>query len=398
LAITDFFTNLFKKPEKRDFISAMSAISRGASSGIAVDKNTALTFTAVWSAVRLLSESISILPINIYQREKNGDKTLALNNPSYYLLHNEPNNYMSSVTFFEKIMMDLCLSGNSYVHIVRSPRGLVQALIPLNAQDIKVKINEGQIFYHNENSDVVLDDYDILHFKGICDSSGLLGLSPITQNANAIGWGMALEEYGSKYFTNSAKLSGVLETDRALSEEAIERLRNSFSNTYNQLKNAQSTAILEEGLSFKPITISPEQSQFLASRIFSITEIARMFNIPTFMLQEHSKSSFNNIESLSQSYVTYTLMPYIRRMESEMNRKLFKTNEKGKIFVEWNVNGLLRGNIKDRNDSYKTGINNGYMTINEIRRKENMNSIPDGDSHYMPLNMTTIDKLGEDAS
>ena len=370
----------------------MSSISRSANSGMSVSKSSALTFTAVWSAVRLLSESISILPINIFQREANGDKSLALNNPSYSLLHNEPNNYMSSVAFFEKIMMDLCLSGNSYVHIVRSPRGIVQALIPLNASDISVKINEGQIFYHNRSSDIVLDDSDILHFKGV-SQDGILGLSPITQNANAIGWGMALEEYGSKYFTNSAKLSGVLETDRALSEEAIERLRNSFSNTYNKLQNAQSTAILEEGLSFKPITISPEQSQFLASRIFSITEIARMFNIPTFMLQEHSKSSFNNIESLSQSYVTYTLMPYIRRMESEMNRKLFKTNEKGKLFVEWNVNGLLRGNIKDRTDAYKTGINNGYMTINEVRRKENLNSVADGDELYLPLNITKIQNL-----
>ena len=392
MAITDFFTNLFKKKEKRDFISAMSAISRGANSGVSVDKNTALTFTAVWSAVRLLSESISILPVNVYDRQPNGDKNLAPKNAVYNLVHNEPNNYMSSVAFFEKVMMDLCLSGNSYVHIVRNGGGTPQELLPLNAQDINVKINDGQIFYHNKNSDIVLDDYDVLHFKGV-SQDGIMGLSPITQNANAIGWGLALEEYGSKYFTNSAKLSGVLETDRALSEEAISRLRTSFSNTYNQLQNAQSTAILEEGLSFKPITISPEQSQFLASRIFSITEIARMFNIPTFMLQEHSKSSFNNIESLSQSYVTYTLMPYIRRMESEMNRKLFKTNEKGKLFVEWNVNGLLRGNIKDRTDAYKTGINNGYLTINEIRRKENLNSVADGDELYLPLNITKIQNL-----
>ena len=374
----------------------MSA-GRGSSSGISVSKTSALTFTAVWSAVRLLSESISILPINVYEREKNGDKSLAINNPSYNLVHNEPNNYMSSVTFFEKIMMDLCLSGNSFVRIVRNGGGTPEALLPLNAQDVKVKMSDGQIFYHNNNSNNIYDDYDVLHFKGV-SQDGILGLSPITQNANAIGWGMALEDYGNKYFTNSAKLSGVLETDRALSEQAIERLKNSFSNTYNQLKNAQSTAILEEGLSFKPITISPEQSQFLASRVFSITEVARMFNIPTFMLQEHSKSSFNNIESLSQSYVTYTLMPYIRRMESEMNRKLFKTNEKGRVFVEWNVNGLLRGNIKDRTDSYKTALTNGYMTINEVRRKENMNSIVEGDEHYLPLNMTTINKIGEDAS
>ena len=375
----------------------MSSISGGASSGISVSKSSALTFTAVWSAVRLLSESISILPVNVYEREPNGDKKLASTNAAYNLVHNEPNYYMSSVAFFEKVMMDLCLSGNSYVRIVRNGGGTPEALLPLNSQDIQVKMNEGQIFYHNDTQRTIYDDYDILHFKGI-SQDGILGLSPITQNANAIGWGMALEEYGSKYFTNSAKLSGVLETDRALSEQAIDRLKNSFSNTYNKLQNAQSTAILEEGLSFKPITISPEQSQFLLSRIFSITEIARMFNIPTFMLQEHSKSSFNNIESLSQSYVTYTLMPYIRRMESEMNRKLFKTNEKGRIFVEWNVNGLLRGNIKDRTDSYKTALTNGYMTINEVRRKENMNSILDGDEHYLPLNMTTINKIGEDAS
>ena len=392
MAITDFFTNLFKKKEKRDFLSAMSSISRNASSGISVSKSSALTFTAVWSAVRLLSESISILPVNVYERQPNGDKTLASKNAVYKLVHNEPNYYMSSVTFFEKVMMDLCLNGNSYVKIVRNGGGTPEALLPLNAQDINVKINDGEIFYQDQTKNDVYDDSDILHFKGV-SQDGIIGLSPITQNANAIGWGMALEEYGSKYFTNSAKLSGVLETDRALSEQAIERLKNSFTNTYNKLQNAQSTAILEEGLSFKPITISPEQSQFLASRVFSITEVARMFNIPTFMLQEHSKSSFNNIESLSQSYVTYTLMPYIRRMESEMNRKLFKTNEKGKLFVEWNVNGLLRGNIKDRTDAYKTGINNGYMTINEVRRKENMNSVAEGDELYLPLNVTKIQNL-----
>ena len=392
MAITDFFTNLFKKKTQARSSVYPPFVSRVAGSGVSVDKNTALTFTAVWSAVRLLSESISILPVNVYERQKNGDKSLADSNPVYNLVHNEPNYYMSSVAFFEKIMMDLCLSGNSYVQIIRNGGGTPQSLLPLNAVDITVKLNNGDIFYQTNKSDEIYNDYDILHFKGV-SQDGIIGLSPITQNANAIGWGIALESYGSKYFTNSAKLSGVLETDRALSEQAIERLKSSFSNTYNQLKNAQSTAILEEGLSFKPITISPEQSQFLASRIFSITEIARMFNIPTFMLQEHSKSSFNNIESLSQSYVTYSLMPYIRRMEAEMNRKLFKVNQKGKLFVEWNVNGLLRGNIKDRSDAYKTGINNGYMTINEVRRKENLNSVPDGDELYLPLNVTKIQNL-----
>lgn len=392
MALLDFFTNIFKKKTEVRSSIYPSMFGGVSGSGVSVDKNTALTFTAVWSAVRLLSESISILPVNVYEREKNGDKSLAEKNSVYNLVHNQPNYYMSSVAFFEKCMMDLCLSGNSFIQIIRNGGGSPESLLPLNTQDITVKVNNGSIFYQSQTKNEIYDDYDILHFKGV-SQDGIMGLSPITQNSNAIGWGISLEEYGSKYFVNSAKISGVLETDRALSEEAIERLKNSFSNTYNKLQNSQSTAILEEGLSFKPISISPEQSQFLASRIFSITEVARMFNIPTFMLQEHSKSSFNNIESLSQSYVTYSLMPYIRRMESEMNRKLFKTNESGKIFVEFNVNGLLRGNIKDRTEAYKTGINNGYLSINEVRRKENLNSVADGDDLYLPLNVTKIQNI-----
>ena len=394
MAITDFITRIFSKKEQRSTYPT-SVFGGIAQSGVAVDKSTALNFTAVWSAIRLLSESISSLPVNVYERSKDGDKQLAFKNPVYNLVHNEPNNLMSSITFFEKVMMDLCTNGNSYIRIDRNGAGNPIALMPLNADDITVKQSNGDLFYHSKDSDETYDDINILHFKGV-SQDGIMGLSPISQNANAIGWGIALETYGSKYFTNSAKLNGVLQTDRSLSEQAIERLRNSFNNTYTALTNSQSTAILEEGLNFKPISISPEQSQFLASRIFSITEIARMFNIPTFMLQEHSKSSFNNIESLSQSYVTYTLMPYIRRMESEMNRKLFRTRDKGKLFVEWNVNALLRGNIKDRTDAYKTAVGNGWMTINEVRRKENMNSIDNGNEHYIPLNMTTIDRVGKE--
>ena len=187
----------------------------------------------------------------------------------------------------------------------------------------------------------------------------------------------------------------VLSTDRALSETAIERLKNSFNSSYAKLKSSNSTIILEEGLSFKPISISPEQAQFLASRQFGIEEIARIFNIPPHMLKDLSKSSFNNIEMQSQEYVTYTLMPYLTRIEQEMNLKLFRTNELGKTFVEFNVNGLLRGDVKTRNEAYKTAIQNGYMSINEVRQKENLNSIEGGDQHFIQMNMTTIENIGD---
>ena len=207
---------------------------------------------------------------------------------------------------------------------------------------------------------------------------------------------MAVEEFGNTFFKNGAKLSGVLQTDRALSETAIGRLKNSFNNVYAQLTGSNSTVVLEEGLTFKPISISAEQAQFLASRTFSIEEVARIFNIPPHMLKDLSKSSFNNIEMQSQEFVTYTLMPYLTRIEQEMNLKLFRTNEIGKTFVQFNVNGLLRGNTKDRSEFYRTMLNIGAMSINEIRNKENMNKIADGDKHFMQLNMTTIDKIGQE--
>ena len=361
-------------------------------SAVAVGSDNALTFTAVWAAIRLLSESVSSLPLGVYTNS-DGDKIVAENNPVYPLLKIRPNNYQSKITFLEKVMMDLLTKGNSYVRIERNRGAIPTALLPLNADDVKIKFIDGVLFY--ETASNIYDASDILHFKTIT-KDGIIGLSPIDQCKNSIGWGMAVEEFGNTFFKNGAKLSGVLQTDRALSETAIGRLKNSFNNVYAQLTGSNATVVLEEGLTFKPVSISAEQAQFLASRTFSIEEVARIFNIPPHMLKDLSKSSFNNIEMQSQEFVTYTLMPYLTRIEQEMNLKLFRTNEIGKTFVQFNVNGLLRGNTKDRSEFYRTMLNIGAMSINEIRNKENMNKIADGDKHFMQLNMTTIDKIGQE--
>ena len=366
-------------------------------SGVSVTPETALTFTAVWSAIRLLSESVSSLPISVFKKETNGDTIEAINDPSYSLLKFKPNSYQNKITFFEKIMMDLCVNGNSYVYIERNRLAKPTGLYCLNYEDVTIKNQDNLLYYEDKKKRTIHESDNILHFTGLT-TDGVTGLSPITQNMKSIGWSQAIEEYGNTFFKNGAKLSGVLQTDRALSETAIDRLRSSFNNTYSKLTGANQTAILEEGLTFKPINISPEQAQFLASRTFSIEEICRIWNIPPHMLGDLSKSSFNNIEMLSQEFVTYTLMPYLTRIEMELNLKLFRTSEIGKMFVKFNTAGLLRGNIKDRADYYKTAIANGWMSINEVRAKENMNKIQDGDKHVMQLNMTTIEKIGEDAT
>ena len=360
------------------------------------DADKALTLSSVWCAVRLLSESVSSLPCGVYTKEPNGDKVEAVNDRIYNLIKFKPNNYQNKITFFEYVMMSICMTGNSYVQIVRDNSGNPVQLMPIDSALVDVVINEGELFYQIDGGGV-LDSADVLHFKTLTDD-GIVGLSPIDQCAKAINWGINVEEFGSTFFKNGAKPSSVLSTDRALSETAIQRLKNSFNSSYSKLSQSNSTIILEEGLTFKPISISPEQAQFLASRQFSIEEVARIFNVPPHMLKDLTKSSFNNIEMQSQEFVTYTLMPYITRIENEINLKLFRTNEIGYKFIEFNVNGLLRGDVKSRNEAYKTAITNGYMSINEVRQKENLNSIEGGDKHFMQLNMTTIEKIGEDAT
>ena len=395
MAITDFITNLFTRTNKKKEERGLSFDSIFPNS-TTIDNDKALTLTAVWCAIRLLSESVSSLPCSVYTKQPNGDKLEDSKNRIYDLIKYRPNRYQNKITFFEYIMMSICTDGNSYVQIVRDGSGRPSQLIPISPDTVDVVINDGELFYQIDSVGI-LDSADVLHFKTLTDN-GIDGISPIDQCKKALSWGLNVEEFGSTFFKNGAKPSSVLSTDRALSEQAIERLKNSFKNTYSQLKNSNSTIILEEGLTFKPISISPDQAQFISSRQFSIEEVARIFNIPPHMLKDLSKSSFNNIEMQSQEFVTYTLMPYITRIENEMNYKLFRTNEVGKTFIEFNVNALLRGDVKSRNEAYKTAITNGYMSINEVRQKENLNSIEGGDKHFMQMNMTTIEKIGEDAS
>ena len=392
LTLLERITNVFipAKTQKRDL--SLNTIFPDAN---VFDTDKALTLTAVWCAIRLLAESVSSLPISVYTKQANGDKLEDTKSPIYKLVKFKPNYYQNKITFFEFIMLSICTEGNSYVQIVRNNSGTPVQLICLSPSDVTVVVNNNELFYQVDGGSV-LDSSDVLHIKTITDD-GVTGLSPISQCAKALNWGVSLEEFGSTFFSNGAKPSSILQTDRALSDTALQRLKSSFNNNYAKLKNSNSTIVLEEGLTFKPISISPEQAQFLSSRQFSIEEVARIFNVPPHMLKDLSKSSFNNIEMQSQEFVTYTLMPYLTRIEQEMNLKLFRTNELGKTFVEFNVNGLLRGDVKSRTEAYKTAITNGYMSINEVRQKENMNSIEGGDKHFMQMNMTTIEKVGEDA-
>ena len=399
MGILQSIQNIFSSSAKKEQRSINYIQPFGADT--AVTPSTALTFSAVWAAMRLLSESVSSLPIGVYKKENNGDK-IEQNNDLSYLLKYQPNTYQNKITFLEKVMMDLLSNGNSFIRIERNTLGRPIELLPLNYSDVNVYFKDNKLYYSSEQLKGTYNAEDILHFKlitsvnstnGINSQDGILGMSPITQCKNAIGWAMDVEKFGSTWFKNSAKLSGLLKTSRSLSEAAIDRLRNSFNNNYSSLNVSNQTAVLEEGLEFQPLSVSAENAQFLQSREFSISEVARIFNVPPHLLKDLTKSSFNNIEMQSQEFVIYSLMPYLNKIELEMNTKLFRKTNLGKEYIKFNTNALLRGNIKDRSDYYKTAITNGWMSVNEVRQKEEMINIADGDKHFIPLNMTTIKNI-----
>tara|TARA_R110000744_G_scaffold72211_1_gene145153 strand:+ start:2214 stop:3407 length:1194 start_codon:yes stop_codon:yes gene_type:complete len=391
LTLLERITNVFipKKLEQRN-ISFNSVFANNS----LVSNDKALTLTAVWCAIRLLSESVSSLPISVYSKQSNGDKLEDTKSPIYKLIKFKPNFYQNKVTFFEYIMLCILTEGNAYVQIIRNNNGTPVELIPIDPEDVTIVVNDNELFFQTPRG--VLDSADVLHFKTMT-SDGITGISPLAQCQSALKWTDSLEKFGETFFSNGAKPSSILQTDKSLSDSAMQRLKSSFNNNYAKLNNSNSTIVLEEGLTFKPISISPDQAQFLQSRKFSIEEICRIYNLAPHLLKDLSKSSFNNIEMQNQEFLTLTLLPYINRLEEEMNGKLFRSNELGNTYIEFNVNGFLRGDAKTRNESYKTAITNGYMSINEVRQKENMNSIDGGDKHFMQMNMTTIEKIGTDA-
>ena len=393
MGILQSIQNIFSRPQKKEERSINYQLPFGPTTQ--VSPTTALTFSAVWAAMRLLSESISTLPVGVFRKENNGDN-VEVDSDLSFLVKYQPNSYQNKITFYEKIIMDMLSDGNSYVQIVRNRNGRVLELLPLKYGDVNTYTLDNKLYYSNDDSGETFGSEDILHFKMITGPDGITGLSPIEQCKNAIGWGMDVQTYSSTFFRNGGKLSGILESDRALSEQAIDRLRNSFNKNYGTLSGSNQTAVLEEGLKYKSISVTPDQAQFLASRQFSIQEVARIFGLPPHLLKDLSASSFNNIEMQSQEFVSYSLMPYISKIELEMSLKLFRRNNIGREYIKFNVNGLLRGNVKDRADYYKTAITNGWMTVNEVREKEDLNKVDDGDSNYIQMNMTTINQIGEE--
>ena len=403
-----FFSSLFRSrdaPQNRTAGSGYTFYFGGTTSGKAVTERSAMQMTAVYSCVRILAEAVAGLPLNLYRYTEDGGKEKAIDHPLYLLLHDEPNPEMSSFVFRETLMTHLLLWGNAYAQIIRNGKGEVIALYPLMPNRMSVdRDSQGQLYYtyqrgtdeaiRDKDQTAILRPSDVLHIPGL-GFDGLVGYSPIAMAKNAIGMAIACEEYGAKFFANGAAPGGVLEHPGTIKDP--QRVRESWQSTFGGSGNANKIAVLEEGMKYTPIGISPEQAQFLETRKFQIDEIARIFRVPPHMVGDLEKSSFSNIEQQSLEFVKYTLDPWVIRWEQSIQRSLFSAEEKKRYFVKFNVEGLLRGDYASRMEGYATARQNGWMSANDIRELENLDRIPaedGGDLYLINGNMLPLCNAG----
>jgi len=370
-------------------------------SGKQVNERTALQTTAVYACVRILAEAVASLPLHLYKYTADGGKERVADHPLYYLLHDEPNNEMTSFVFRETLMAHLLIYGNGYAQIIRDGRNRVLALYPLLPNKMEVSRSaKGELIYtyNRENLDggkLTLRKDEVLHIPGL-GFDGLVGYSPIAMAKNAVGMAIATEEYGAAFFANGANPGGVLQHPGIIKD--IQRVKDSWNTAYQGSGKAHKVAVLEEGMEFKAIGIPPEQAQFLQTRKFQINEIARIFRVPPHMVGDLEKSSFSNIEQQSLEFVKYSLDPWVVRWEQAIQQSLILPSEKGSLFVKFNVDGLLRGDYKSRMEGYSTARQNGWMSANDIRALEDMNRIPEesgGDLFLVNGNMLPLHEAGK---
>ncbi len=362
--------------------------------GVEVNYSTASAHTTVMSCFRILSESVASMPIILMiEEDKKGviSSTVAKKHKLYKALMLEPNPYMTRFSLIQAIMMNLVSRGNAFCQILYNQRGELVGFVPLVTDQMQIFTNEkSETLYryqHFEYGSVELEEREILHIVGL-SLDGVWGLSPIAYSQNSIGLSMAMEEYGSNFFKNGSNAGGIFEMPTKLSNEAFARLRDSLKEKYQGLTNSGKPMLLEEGLTFKAISINNNDSQFLESRKFQKSEIASIFRVPPHLINELDNATFTNIEQQSLEFATYTLTPWIERIEQALNVVIAR--EVGESYrAEFNMDFLIRGDIQSRFNANGMAIRDGWLTRNEVRIKEGLNPLIGLDEPILPLNMGT---------
>lgn len=383
-----------------DWLVALLGGGSTSAAGKRVTEGTALTVSAVFAAVRLLSFSVASLPLPLYRRLPRGKEKLTTH-PLHRLLNYTPNRWQTALEFRAMCEAHLCLRGNAYVEIETTRGGRITALIPRHPDRIEVKVTpdeRGLAYVHRprQGPERPLAQEQVMHLRGLT-TDGWCGLSVLAAARETLGLSMAAEEHAGRFYANDASPGGILSHPQRLSEEAKKKLRSQWGARHQGSPNAHKVAVLEEGMTWTAVGIAQKDQQFLEQRQFQVADVARWFNVPPHMIGELSRSTNNNIEQQSEEFVRYSLQPWLETWEQSIYRDLLTEAEQDELFVEHTTAALLRGQLLARSQAYAIGRQNGWLSADDVRDLENLNPLPDGQGevYLVPRNMIPADKLDE---
>lgn len=395
----NWFKNSSKIKEKRNYSERTGLWNSypNTLSGVTVNSTTATQHSAVLAATRLLAESVAKLPLIIYKKLPNGGKVRAEEHPLNRVFKIRPNIYQDSFIFREQLMFNLLLRGNAYFFIIGDSK--IKELRPIHPSRVKPYLNQNSNiifeFTDNKNNITKYTNREILHIKGIpSHEDPVRGLSVIEACPEAVAVGLAAQNFAATFFQNAGTPYGVLQYPGVLTDELYNRLKKEWKDSYSG-KNSNSTAILEEGMTYQPITgINLSDSQFLESRKFQVSDIARIFRVPPHLIGDLDKATFSNIEQQSLDFLIHTLTGWTTRIELALKSQLLTESEQQEYEIEFLLDSLLRADTPTRFSAYATARTHGWLSVDEIREKENLNPLPNnlGKIYLEPLNMKEVGK------
>jgi HK97 family phage portal protein len=369
-----------------------------------VNTETAMKYSAVFACVRVLSETLAGVPLMVYRKTPAGDREAVTNHPVYDILHNRPNDEMSPFNFKESCMSALNLGGNSVSEKLLSSNGTLVGLYPYQWDRVDIKrdhetnrlqyrITSGSTRTGGRIVSKTLDRSKVFHITGL-SLDGIVGMSPIEYAASGIRLGLSYEQFGVQFYKNGMNPSIGLEYPNELSDKAYTRLKDDLAKNYGGLLNTGKPFLAEGGAKIKELTIKPADAQLLESKRFQVEDICRIYRVPLHLVQNLDRATNNNIEHQSLEFVMYTMLPWFKRWEENINAQLLSpTDRRYGLYAEFKVDSLLRGDAKSRAEAYAAGRQWGWLSVNDIRRLENMNGIgPAGDIYLQPANMIEAGK------
>ena len=338
--------------------------------GTYVNEENAYQIAAVWSAVSLISDTIGTLPVDVFYRN-GGNREPFRPTPSWVA---QPDvNFPGHSTFYKSVLVSLLIDGNAFVRIFSNPRGEVVNLVVLNPHQVEVSRNGlGRLMFTVVGEDKPLSSEEVIYIPDLLKPGTIRGVSRVTAMKENLALGKSLEMYAANFFGNSTTLQGVIEYPNALTQEQAESLRNSFDNSHKGWRKSGRTGILSGGATFKATQADPEKSQALEARRMAVEDVARIWRIPSHMLNLPGTNTYSSVEQNMLAFVTHTLRPYVTLLEESFTPLMARYPGGAESFLRFNMNGLLRADIQARFSAYSTGIQSGFLTINDIRGWEDL--------------------------